>query len=943
MGVSASSLLDEAKSDYIRGQAQAELNDFAPYYRKQFLVARFAQVEDELEQNQQQITQLLKQKEAPEEAIVLYEDAVWYFDENRKWRERYVVVRANYCLECHESLQSYVKGANAFYKLLPTGGTVLTTEETYMEMVDKCYPDDSNPVKSIPALIDCVNKFDMKEEFAPPLSGMPGQFPVYLRLPYRRDSYFCFKQEAKQAAFISFLSDCIKHQNQDFQKKKTCEVQAFLKAIQLLRQDRGQYEAWGMLIGSDVRVMANLVMEKLLPSLGKDLLPRLKARKTDRKKAWFITMEAAYILVQEHLLEGLTALKEECKVSVRQQEVLMDMDQILNARRQLEEKIRVKVSAPAEQLCSESVQPYLGSVLEELMEPISSGFMDGRQLMETKMDEVCQAVLQGADNDNLKQALGEMARPNLLDCCLKISSLQDKLKHLQERFGFSTMTAVTHGAQIDLQQLMENAAYTLELMLQKAMEDNPETAGAVMDKAKHRILKQFDYDSSTVRKRIFQEALVSIMLPFIKKNLVDSCKPELQGLEQTIYTDYANFIHVENVYENILLQILDKEVSKVVKEAASLHKHNLFQESSRASLSSVSTPSSPAPALASSVRFPSQTPPSPLAANGLPPSPTKGAEPKREKVGEEVLQAADWPDAKLPAGEGTQNDRTLKVEGISSADPKPPSAETLDPSESQIQENLSVQAEESRTQRTDQQEAETTSSEPPAVSPEPPADPPEVPTAAEPPAPEPSSPEPLATVEPPAPEPSVVSEAPTLDQTDEPVNLPAEEPGSQAAAASQQPSAMLAAPPGGEEAEDVGLKLQLKTEDAEGGTASDPNSLAVSVGSDSPRSDPESTGGISETSELLEVQSALSPEETSEDQTSVGEPSIEAQTGEVEAGAGATAESPAELDGAAFSPPAGNGPGEPDVQPLDCVKEIRNLVVEVIEVEEPMDCFPKEE
>lgn len=37
------------------------------------------------------------------------------------------------------------------------------------------------------------------------------------------------------------------------------------------------------------------------------------------------------------------------------------------------------------------------------MEPISSGFMDGRQLMETKMDEVCRAVLQGADNEELKQ------------------------------------------------------------------------------------------------------------------------------------------------------------------------------------------------------------------------------------------------------------------------------------------------------------------------------------------------------------------------------------------------------------------------------------------------------------------------------------------------------------------------------------------------------------
>lgn len=55
---------------------------------------------------------------------------------------------------------------------------------------------------------------DVNEDFAPPLSGMPGQFPIYLRLPYRRDSYFCFKQQAKQDAFLSILSDCIRHQNQ---------------------------------------------------------------------------------------------------------------------------------------------------------------------------------------------------------------------------------------------------------------------------------------------------------------------------------------------------------------------------------------------------------------------------------------------------------------------------------------------------------------------------------------------------------------------------------------------------------------------------------------------------------------------------------------------------------------------------------------------------------
>ena len=53
----------------------------------------------------------------------------------------------------------------------------------------------------------------------------------------------------------------------DFLKKKTCEVQAFLKAIQFYRQDKGKYEAWEMLRGSDVRVCFHLCFYFLFPSL----------------------------------------------------------------------------------------------------------------------------------------------------------------------------------------------------------------------------------------------------------------------------------------------------------------------------------------------------------------------------------------------------------------------------------------------------------------------------------------------------------------------------------------------------------------------------------------------------------------------------------------------------------------------------------------------------
>lgn len=38
------------------------------------------------------------------------------------------------------------------------------------------------------------------------------------------------------------------------------------------------------------------------------------------------------------------------------------------------------------------------------------------------------------------------------------------------------------------------------------------------------ILQKFDYDSSTVRKKFFREALLQITIPFLLKKLAPTCK-----------------------------------------------------------------------------------------------------------------------------------------------------------------------------------------------------------------------------------------------------------------------------------------------------------------------------------------------------------------------------------------------------------------------------------
>uniref|UniRef100_A0A8K9XP15 Niban 1/2/3 domain-containing protein n=1 Tax=Oncorhynchus mykiss TaxID=8022 RepID=A0A8K9XP15_ONCMY len=552
MGASSSSLLDETKSNYIRGRAESELKNFSPHYRQQYFVAFFSQLQEEVEQHKETHTQLLKQREPLRPEEVLYQDSVLHYDDTGKWKERFVVMRANHSLECHDNQESFSKGVPARQRLLPTGGVVLTSEEKYTALVDKAFPDPK-----------CL-----KEETSPPMVVVPsGQFPVYLRLPYRRDVYFSFPQEDRRATFLSILTGCIRHQNHDSLRRSSCECQAFLKAIHFYRQEKGHYESWDMLVGCEEQVLANLVLEELQPSLQTELLARLKGKKAGRKRVWFTTLEAAYHLVQDQLREGLKGLKEECKETARSHEALLrsDMDQIASSRTFLQAKLQASVSDPAAKFCSENVSPYLASILEELMSPVTGGFQGVRLLLEGEINTLCLGFPEGAGQEELNQALGQMCQASLEECYQKVEVLTEQLQELRHRFKFSNSVRLIHCTQIDMQQ-------------------------------------QYDHDSSTVRKRIFQEALVDITLPAIRRNLAPAHKPDLQKLDQYIFADYTNFIKVENVYEDILLNILTIEVDKVVKEAASLRKNNLMvdstdlQSASQSSLTDSRTPPLSAPA-----------------------------------------------------------------------------------------------------------------------------------------------------------------------------------------------------------------------------------------------------------------------------------------------------------------------------------------------------------
>ncbi|XP_026525054.1 protein Niban [Notechis scutatus] len=588
MGGSSSSLLDESKCTYIRGKTEAVIKNFSPHYKRQYAVSFCKHVQNELEQNRDLQSQFLKIKPPGSSSMVLYEGEVSHFaDDLKKWKERYIVIKNNYAVESFESKEAFQKGVSSKTCVLPVGGKVLITGEEYNMLSDKHFPEPNGSSEK-----------ENTQAFVVP----PKEFPIYLWQPFLRHSYYCFPDSEAQKQFSTMLNDCIRHLNHDPFKQPSFESQAFLEAVQFFRQEKGHYGLSEMIIGNENQILSNLVMEELLPSLQSMVLPKMKGKRNDRKRAWFSILEETYHLVHDQVSDGLRALKEECKKVTLGLEgtIRSNIDQIVTSKDFLATKIKGSIAEPIQICCSESIQPFLASVLEELMGPVSSGFTEVCLVFEKEVNAISQTFQATNDVATLNENVNHLMNlPNnsvkMEPCYLKVNFLQEQLQDLKTRFKFHNIDLVIQRTHNVMQEILENAVYTFEQLLGLNHSKDITKMATAIEKVKLRVLKQYDYDSSTIRKKIFQDILVQITLPTLQRTLASTYKPMLQEYEQYIFAEYNSVIQVENVYEEILFQTLLDESLKVIKEAVHLKKHNLYEEinlpsESVSSLSDLKTP-----------------------------------------------------------------------------------------------------------------------------------------------------------------------------------------------------------------------------------------------------------------------------------------------------------------------------------------------------------------
>ncbi|XP_016332976.1 niban-like protein 1 isoform X1 [Sinocyclocheilus anshuiensis] len=567
MGDLISTHLDEAKREVITARTGELMGEFGRLYEQQYAVALFNKMRYDIEGGGGPQNQLLHRK-VPLKNKSIFSGALFqYLEENKKWRNRFLFIPDSYNINYYENKQAHDRGLHPKGTINCAGYRVLTSMEEYLELLNTSLPGVKAKVGSSPFL-KCAT-----------------QFPLILWHPYARHYYFCVVTEKEQQKWNAVFQDCVRHTNNGLPEECKVQTPAFTDAVRLYRQAHGHYGTWEMMCGTPPQILANLVMETLLPEMRDLITPKLKGKMYERQRNWMLISDAVYGLVQSQTQAQYEAVVQSCEAGRPPLETTIrtDMDQIITSKEHVTSKIRTLVLPKAEKLLKVSIQPYISSILDALMEPTSRGFFEVRDLFFRELVDMSKNLL----NDDNKEKLGEhMEKISMLafhpvkmqSCYEKVETLS--LEGLQQRFDVSSPSVFVQRAQILMREQMDDAVYTFEQLLHQSLEgQEQEDFCKTIQRCQDRVIKKFDYDSSTVRKKFFREALLQIFIPYMLKQLTPSCSAELPRFQELIFEDFSRFILVENISEEVVLHTVMKDIMMAVKEAAVQRRHNLYRDS----------------------------------------------------------------------------------------------------------------------------------------------------------------------------------------------------------------------------------------------------------------------------------------------------------------------------------------------------------------------------
>ncbi|XP_015204365.2 protein Niban 1 [Lepisosteus oculatus] len=563
MGGLHSGHLDARQRKHLAGYTGAVLKDFAPHYQRQLPVALLEHIQEEVGHRKGCDTRLLHNPDAVSGSDVVLEGNLQVFQDG-KWRERHLLVTKEFAVESRDSKEVFEKGWECKTTLILTGSQVSTSVEEHCRLLDTM-----------------CQHIKGSQGGKMPFSECPTEFPVFIHHPYLAPLCVATNSKETQLQWQRVLQSVVLHHSTVLQRKGNVETRAFLEAVRFYRQEKGSYATGVLAMGSEEEVLSSVIVEDLLPALRDQLFPRLVHSKSKKGYVWLQLLSQVYSLVLSQVTVELSVLMKEVTQRRPQLErqIRSDLDQISTLQDQIAQSITDEMSLEIEQCVTRLVTPTLNSTYEELATPLHAGLAAIRQLF---LDVCGDIICTGCTGQSLQELVSPLCSlgvgsARLSDCLLLLETAAERQKGWQESWGIESCRPLVLQAQSAVQQLLESAVFTFRrlLTLQFSYSLSPAQLSQALQRVHDRVLKQLDHDLVVLQAQLAGDALLHIALPMLLKELVPRCKLHLTKYEQMVFSDYSDFLHIDNMFHSVLKEALTTEIRGVLKDTPKKYKLSL--------------------------------------------------------------------------------------------------------------------------------------------------------------------------------------------------------------------------------------------------------------------------------------------------------------------------------------------------------------------------------
>nr|XP_042105628.1 protein Niban 3 isoform X6 [Ovis aries] len=251
-----------------------------------------------------------------------------------------------------------------------------------------------------------------------------------------------------------------------------------------------------------------------------------------------------------------------------------DVDQMLRLRARVASRLKAEVQGPLESCLRGKVDAQLPRITQTLLSTVEAELAAVRTLLTQGMDRLFRLLRGSSSSTQLRKevySFGEMPwDPELMQICYREAKRsQGQLGQLAALFGFFGTQSLVFGAQDLAQQLMADAVTTFLQLADQCLTTTLDCDQATqqLEKVRGRMLKKFQSDSSSARRRFIHSWLLCIFLPFVLGQLESSCKAKLLKFEGDVLAVGSPALTIEGIYEDVVRAFLLQRINRELKKA----------------------------------------------------------------------------------------------------------------------------------------------------------------------------------------------------------------------------------------------------------------------------------------------------------------------------------------------------------------------------------------